>query len=97
MESEAECDFSDRPPVELFVEEGELSDDQDFVEQEQPTSEEQTYRETMRGIQSFMGWTRVLDMDSSTPSDDNPFAGPKAPGVSTDANRGVALQETEQT
>ena len=26
-----------------------------------------------------MGWTRVPDVDSSNPSDDNPFAGPKAP------------------
>ena len=77
LESQAESDLSDPPPVELFVEEGELSDDQDFVEQ--PTSEEQTYRETMSGIRSFMGWTRVPDMDSSNPSDDNPFAGPKAP------------------
>ena len=61
------------------MEEGELSDDQDFVEQEQPTSEEQIYRETMSGIRSFMGWTHVSDMDSSNPSDDNPFVGPKAP------------------
>ena len=66
LESQAECDLSDRPLVELFVEEGELSDDQDFVEQEQPTSEEQTYRETMSGIRSFMGWTHVPDMDVQT-------------------------------
>ena len=33
----------------------------------------------MSGIRSFMGWTHVPDMDSSNPSDDNPFAGPKAP------------------
>ena len=79
MESQAESDLSDQPPVELFVEEGKLSDDQEFVEQEQSTSEEQTYRETMSGIRSFMGWTHVPDMDSSNPSDDNPFAGPKAP------------------
>ena len=67
------------PPLELFVEEGELSDEQDLTEQDLPTSEEQTYRETMRGIRSFMGWSHVPDIDSSNPSDDNPFAGPKAP------------------
>ena len=67
--------------MELFVEEGDLSDDQEF-EQELPTSEEQTYRETMRGIQSFMGWSHIPDVDSSNPSDDNPFAGPKAPAPS---------------
>ena len=44
LESQADSDLSDRPPVELFVEEGELSEDQEFGESEQPTSEEQTYR-----------------------------------------------------
>ena len=58
-----------------------MSDDQEF-DQELPTSEEQTYRETMRGIRSFMGWSHIPDMDSSNPSDDNPFAGPKAPAPS---------------
>ena len=79
LESQADIDFSDRPPVELFVEEGDLSKDQEFGESEQPTSEEQKYRETMSGIRSFMGWSHVPDVDSSNPSDDNPFAGPKAP------------------
>ena len=63
--------------MELLVEEGELSDEQELTEHDLPTSEEQTYRETMRGIQSFMGWSRVLDVDRSNPSDDNPFAGRK--------------------
>ena len=42
MELGAESDISDRPPVEFFVEEGELSDEQDIMEQGQPTSEEQS-------------------------------------------------------
>ena len=67
--------------MELFVEEGELSDNPE-VELEQTVSEEQTYRETMRGMRSYMGWSHVLDVDSSNPSDDNPFAGPKAPAPS---------------
>ena len=79
IDSQVDSDFSDRPPVQIFVEEGELSEDQDFAETDQPSSEEQTYRETMSGIRSFMGWTHVPDMDSSNPSDDNPFAGLKAP------------------
>ena len=29
-----------------------------------------------------MGWSRMPDVDSSNPSDDNPFAGPKAPAPS---------------
>ena len=68
--------------MELFVEEGDLSDEQEFTEQDLPTSEEQTYRETMRGIRSFMGWSHVPDVDSSNPSDDNPFAGRKTPAPS---------------
>ena len=55
--------------------------DQDITvaDQDQSISEEQTYRETMRDIHFFMGWSHVPDMDSSTnTSDDNPFAGPKA-------------------
>ena len=81
LDSDTQSQLSDTPPVELFVEEGDLSDDQEF-DQELPTSEEQTYRETMRGIRSFMGWSHIPDMDSSNPSDDNPFAGPKAPAPS---------------
>ena len=41
-------------------------------------SEEQSYRETMRGTRSFMGWTHITHMDTTTgSSEDNPFAGPK--------------------
>ena len=41
-------------------------------------SDEQTYRETMRGIRSSMGWMDIPDIDSSAAkSEDNPFAGPK--------------------
>ena len=40
-------------------------------------SEDQNYRETMRGIRSYIGWTYIPDMDTATStSDDNPFAGP---------------------
>ena len=79
VDSQPDSELSDQPPLTLFVDEGELSDDQDFGELEQPTSEEQTYRETMSGIRSFMGWSHIPDMESSNPSDDNPFTGPKAP------------------
>ena len=80
--SEAGSELSDRPPVDLYVEEGELSDDQDMTvaEPDKTPSAEQTYRETMRGIRSYMGWTNIPDVDSSnTASDDNPFSGPKVP------------------
>ena len=71
---------SDRPPVDLFPEEGELSTEQEVTisDPDQSLSEEQSYWETMRGIRSYIGWNHIPDIDSSpTTSDDNPFAGPK--------------------
>ena len=79
-DSDSESTSSDRPPIDLYPEEGELSDDPEvsLTDPDQSLSEEQSYRETMRGIRSYMGWTHVPDMDSGTKtSDDNPFAGPK--------------------
>ena len=64
MSSESSSEASDQPPLDLHVEEGKLSDDQDITvtEQEQHLSEEQTYKETMRGIHSFMGWSHISDI-----------------------------------
>ena len=79
-ESDSDSVVSDRPPVDIFVEEGELSDELDatVTDPDQSPSEEQSYRETMRGIRSFMGWTHIPDMDTTTgSSEDNPFAGPR--------------------
>ena len=62
------------------MEEGELSDELDatITDPDQSLSEEQSYRETMRGIRSYMGWTHILDIDATASSSDgNPFAGPK--------------------
>ena len=79
--SASDSDFSDRPPVDLYAEEGELSEDPDCTthEPDQAISEEQTYRETMSGIRSYMGWSNIPELDSAaTGSDDNPFSGPKS-------------------
>ena len=76
-ESDSDSVVSDRPPVDIV---GELSDELDatVTDPDHSSSEEQSYRETMRGIRSFMGWTHILDMDTTTGSaEDNPFAGPK--------------------
>ena len=65
-------DLSDRPPVDIFVEEGELSDqehDNTAADPDQTLSEDQNYRETMRGIRSFMGWTHIPDMDTAASRD----------------------------
>ena len=54
-----------------------------LLDVDQELSAEQTYRETLRGVRSFMGWNQVPEFDSSSPSqDDNPFAGtrPQQPG-----------------
>ena len=79
-ESDSDSVVSDRPPVDIFVEEGELSDELDatVTDPDHSPSEEQSYREILRGIRSFMGWTHIPDMDTTTgSSEDNPFAGPK--------------------
>ena len=84
MDTDTDSDLSDRPPVDLFVEEGELSDsDQDpSTDPDQTLSEEQTYRETLRGIRSYMGWNQIPDIESTTSTgDDNPFAGPRSQPV----------------
>ena len=56
-DSDVDSIISDRPPVDLFPEEGELSDEHDvsFTDPDQSLSEEQSYRETIRGIRSYMG------------------------------------------
>ena len=80
METDSEHDFSDRRPVDIIVEEGELSDpDATVTDPDQIIFEEQNYRETMRGIRSYMGWSHIPDMNNTTSStEDNPFAGPKS-------------------
>ena len=57
LSSDAGSVLSDRPALDLYTEEGELSEDPDqtVVDQDQPVSEEQNYRETMQGICSYMG------------------------------------------
>ena len=79
-ESDSDSVVSNRPPVDIFVEEGEMSDDLDAItaDPDQSLPQEQSYRETMRGIRSYMGWTYIPDIDTNTgSSDDNPFAGTK--------------------
>ena len=54
------------------------SPDRDLPKEEaadQEPSEEANYRETMRGIRSFMGWHNIPEFETVSSSDDNPFAG----------------------
>ena len=67
-------------------EESELSDIQstgpdqkELLDVDQELRAEQTYRETLRGVRSFMGWNQVPEFDSSSSTqDDNPFASTKS-------------------
>ena len=70
-ESEPELDREPASPASANAE-GELPEDS----ADQDLSEEANYRETIRGVRSFMGWHQIPDFDSATSSlDDNPFAG----------------------
>ena len=54
------------------------SPDRDLTRDEsadQEVSEEANYRETIRGVRSFMGWHKVPEFESVSSSDDNPFGG----------------------
>ena len=72
-------------PSYLSPDEGELSDresiqGQEGIEGDQELSAEQSYRETLRGVRSFMAWTDIPKFDSassSQSSSDNPFTGTK--------------------
>ena len=44
------------------------------VSGDQERSEEASYRETIRGVRSFMGWHKIPEFNSVSSSDDNPFA-----------------------
>ena len=68
------------------AEEGEFSNleqDVSVTDTNQASTEEQNYRETMRGVRSYIGWTHIPHMDINISSaEDNPFAAPKQQPVS---------------
>ena len=70
-ESEPELDREPASPASANAQ-GELPEDAN----DQDLSEDANYRETIRGVRSFMGWHQIPDFDSASSSlDDNPFAG----------------------
>ena len=72
--------MSDNPPLDLYTEEGELSEDPDQPGTGPgPTSVRRAeLQDTMQGIRSFMGWSHIPELENTaSTSDDNPFAGPK--------------------
>ena len=69
--SKPELDREPASPASANVQ-GELLEDSI----DQDLSEEANYRETIRGVRSFMGWHQIPNFDSASSSlDDNPFAG----------------------
>ena len=78
--------FRDVNPQETF-EEGELSDaeespDLETSDPDRVLSEDQNYRETVRGVRAFMGWTHIPDLEFSPQSrTDNPWAGHRSQPV----------------
>ena len=81
----AESDqFSDR--ASSLDDEGEVSDcvstspdREELLDMDQELTAEQTYRETLRGVRSFMAWNDIPEFDTSSSSqDDNPFTSSKS-------------------
>ena len=68
-----------------LADEGEVSDlgstgpdQEELLEVDQELTAEQTYRETLRDVRSFMAWNDIPEFDSASSSqDDNPFTGSK--------------------
>ena len=70
-DSEAEMDREPASPASANAQ-GELHEDSI----DQDLSEEANYKQTIRGVRSFMGWHQIPDFDSVSSSlNDNPFAG----------------------
>ena len=63
------------------TEEGELSELEDQMkvdtgDSDRAISEDQNYRETVRGVRAFMGWTHIPDLEYSPAArTDNPWVG----------------------
>ena len=72
-ESESEAELVGEPASPASI-----HDQSDLPETttDQDLSEDANYRQTIRGVRSFMGWHHIPDNDNSAASmDDNPFAG----------------------
>ena len=81
MDTDSVTDTESLPFVMGHTEEGNLSDierDISLTDADQALSEEQNYREIMRGIRSFIGWSHIPDLDFVlSSSEDNSCAAPK--------------------
>ena len=89
--SDIEDELDNEPESPAVISDQEVLSDRDRPkddELDQEISEEANYRETMRGVCSFMIWHQIPDFDSSSSSlDDNPFAGSR-----TQTSRKVSIK-----
>ena len=73
MQSDSEEDLQSEPGSPAGDDLRYGSPDKD-ISGNQELSEEASYRETIRGVRSFMGWHKIPEFDSVSSSDYNPFA-----------------------
>ena len=66
MDTDSDSDPVYRPNSGIEEEEDVSDTEVDLNDTDQALSEEQTYRETVRGVRAFMGWTHVPDVDTSS-------------------------------
>ena len=79
LESDTEDDMASEPESPAAESDREVLSDRDPVKEaklDQEHSEEDNYKETMRGVRSFISWHQIPDFGNSSSSmDDNSFAG----------------------
>ena len=77
LQSDSDYDLQSEPTSPVDVNDWSGSPDRDFNREDtggQDLSEDDSYRETIRGVR-FMGWHNIPEFDRVSSSDDNPFAG----------------------
>ena len=78
LQSDSDYDLQSEPGSPVDVNDWSGSPDRDFNREDtgdQDLSEDASYRETIRGVRSFMVWHDIPEFDRVSSSDDNPFAG----------------------
>ena len=71
-DSESDMEVSSREPLPLPAEAANIEGP--LVEK---PSDDQTYRETVRGVRCYMKWDQVPDFEASVVTENNPFAAPR--------------------
>ena len=78
LESDSDYDLQSEPGSPVHANDRSGSPDRDINRDDTGDlnlSEDATYRETIRGARSFIGWHDIPEFDRVSSSDDNPFAG----------------------